>query len=132
MKHLRGLHLPRMGSQIPEHHLLRQFITWHSFSMATKSSHSLSLESLKVGCFENFIENVCIVKSCSTSSSPSHSTTTLTVGFLVSRSCSWASKLLWLTPPVICHQQRSVICHQSLLQLVFRIFVHVFLVVGHN
>lgn len=42
------------------------------------------------------------------------------------------SKLLRLAPSIIRHQQRAIILHERLLQLVFRVLVHVFLVVGHD
>ena len=56
----------------------------------------------------------------------------------ISRLCGYevnhtrTSKLLRLASPVICYQQRPVVLHQSLLQLVLRIFIHIFLVVCHN
>ena len=42
------------------------------------------------------------------------------------------SKLLRLTPSIICHKQCPVILHQCLLQLILCVFVHVFLVVGND
>lgn len=57
---------------------------------------------------------------------------TSTVGFLVSCSCTWTTELLRLTSPAIRHQQRSVVLHKCLFQLVLRIFVDEFLIVGHD
>ena len=51
---------------------------------------------------------------------------------MVSRSCTWTAELLGLTSPVVGHQQRPVILHERLLQLVLRILVNVFLVVGDD
>ena len=42
------------------------------------------------------------------------------------------SKLLRLTPSIIRHQQCPIILHEGLLQLVLRILIHVFLIVGDD
>lgn len=60
-----------------------------------------------------------------------HPSTTSTITLLVSRPRSRTTKLLRLTPPIVRHQQGPIVPHQRLLQLVLRIFVNIFLVVGH-
>lgn len=64
--------------------------------------------------------------------SPSQHSHHLTITLLVPGPGPGAPKLLRLTPPVVRHQERPVVLHQRLLQLVFRILVHVFLVVGDD
>lgn len=56
----------------------------------------------------------------------------LTVGFLVSRSGTWTTKLLGLAPSVVGNQERSVVLDKGLLQLVLGVFVDEFLVVGDD
>jgi len=53
----------------------------------------------------------------------------LTVRFLVSGSGTWTTELLGFTPSVIRNQERSVVLHEGLFQLVLGILVDVFLVV---
>ena len=60
------------------------------------------------------------------------STTRSTIRLLEPRSRTWTTKLLRLTSPVVRHQQCPVVLHQRLLQLVLRVLVHVFLVVGDD
>lgn len=48
------------------------------------------------------------------------------------RKAAHTSKLLRLTPPVVGHQQGSVMLNERLLQLVLCKFIHIFLIVGHN
>lgn len=54
-----------------------------------------------------------------------------TITLLVSRSCPGTPKLLRFAPPIVRHQQCPIVSHQRLLQLVFRIFVHIFLIIRH-
>ena len=54
-----------------------------------------------------------------------------TIALLVSCSCSRPTKFLRLAPSVVCHQQCPIVLHQSLLQLILRMLVNVFLVVCH-
>lgn len=56
----------------------------------------------------------------------------LTVRLLVSCTRTWTAELLGLAPPVVCHEQRTVVLHERLLQLVLGILVDVFLVVCHD
>ena len=56
----------------------------------------------------------------------------LTVRFLVPRARTGTAKLLGLAPPVIGHQQCTVVLNQRLLQLVLAVLVDVFLVVGND
>ena len=54
------------------------------------------------------------------------------IRFLVSCSRTWPTKLLGLTSSVICYQQRSIILHQRLFQLVLGVLIDEFLVVCDN
>jgi hypothetical protein len=49
----------------------------------------------------------------------------LTIWLLVTRTCSWATKLLWLTAPWISHQQRTIILYQDILYLFLWRFIHI-------
>ena len=65
--------------------------------------------------------------------STNHSTTPhLTITLLVPRPRARAPKLLRLAPPVIRDQQRAIVLHERLLQLVLGVLVHVLLVVGDD
>lgn len=84
-------------------------------------------------CYEKLsrFTGVCFLLLISTTSLAPPTITSLTITLLVPRPRPGASKLLRFTSPVIRHQQRPVIPHQRLLQLVLRILVHVLLIVGH-
>ena len=94
---------------------------------------NLSPEGLEVGLHLKYVIEI-LRNDPAKQHHPVHPTpiNTLTVGFLVSRSRSWSSKLLRLRAPVVCHQQRPIVRHQSLLQLILSVFVHVFLVVCND
>ena len=62
---------------------------------------------------------------------PTH-TTHLTVGFLVPRTCAWTAKLLGLAPPVVGNEECAVVLYEGLLELVLRVLVDVFLVIGDD
>ena len=64
--------------------------------------------------------------------SPAISLTPLPIRFLIPRSRAWATKLLRLTSPIIRHQKRPVILNEGLLELILRILVDVFLIVGDD
>lgn len=51
------------------------------------------------------------------------------IRFLVSRSGTRATKLLWLAPPIIRDQQCPIVLDKSLLELILRVFIHIFLIV---
>ena len=63
------------------------------------------------------------------SSPPPHR---LTVRFLVPRTRTWTAEFLGLAPPVVSDEQRTVVLHERLLQLVLGVLVDVFLVVGDD
>ena len=54
----------------------------------------------------------------------------LPVRLLVPRTRTWTTELLWLAPPVVCHEERAVVGNEGLLQLVLAVLVDVLLVVG--
>lgn len=56
----------------------------------------------------------------------------LTITLLIPRSGAWATKLLGLTPSIVCNQQCPIIQHQRLLQLILGILIHVFLIIGYD
>ena len=68
------------------------------------------------------------------STSPPHTTQhpQLTITLLVPRPRPWTPKLLRLAPPIIRHQQRTVVLHKRLLQLILSVLVDVLLVVGDD
>jgi hypothetical protein len=52
-----------------------------------------------------------------------------TVGFLVSRTRTWAAELLWFASPVVGDEECAVVLDKGLLQLVLGVLIDVFLVV---
>ena len=54
----------------------------------------------------------------------------LTVGLLVSGSCTWTAELLGFAPSVVRNKEGSVVLYEGLLELVLGVLVDVFLVVG--
>ena len=65
-------------------------------------------------------------------SGPTHITPRSTITLLVSCSRTRASELLGLAAAIVGHQQRAVVLHQGLLQLVLGVLVDILLVVGHD
>lgn len=75
-----------------------------------------------------------LVPSATATRSATQPTSTIlrsTITLLVSCSCSRPTKLLRLAPSVVRHQQCPIVLHQSLLQLILRMLIDVFLVVCH-
>jgi len=56
----------------------------------------------------------------------------LTVRLLVPRARTWTTELLGLAPPVIGNKECAVILDEGLLELVLRVLIDVFLVVGDD
>jgi hypothetical protein len=55
-----------------------------------------------------------------------------TVRFLISSPSTRPTKLLRFTPSIIRHEQRPIVLHQRLLQLILHVFIDVFLVVSDD
>lgn len=49
----------------------------------------------------------------------------LTIRFLVSRSGTWTTKLLWLASPWISHEKSTVVLDEDILYLLFTSFIDI-------
>ena len=54
----------------------------------------------------------------------------LTVRLLVTGTGTWTTELLWLAASVVGNEKSTVVCNESLLQLVLAVLIDVLLVVG--